>query len=250
MTAIPPIQFSSTVASTNDLALEAAAEGAPHGSCWAADEQTSGRGRREIGGTRRDWFSPKRSNIYMSVLLRPDLEPSKAAGLTLAAATGICSTLRFVTGLHVWVKWPNDLYFGDKKLGGLLTEAATEDGKLAGVIVGLGVNVNVEQDDVPDELIDIMTSLQIAGEQRYDRLELLPAIRGTILEYTDRYVADGFAGILEDLRDFDRTEGRDVEILVDGEWIGGTARGISDDGRLRVETDDRVHLLQAGEVRF
>jgi BirA family biotin operon repressor/biotin-[acetyl-CoA-carboxylase] ligase len=250
MTAIPPIQFSSTVSSTNDLALEAADEGAPHGSCWAADEQTAGRGRREIGGARRDWHSPKHSSIYMSVLLRPDIEPSRAAGLTLAAATGICSTLRFVTDLDVWVKWPNDLYIGDKKVGGLLTEAATEDGKLAGVVVGLGVNVNIEQEDVPEELIDIMTSLQIAGGRTWDRLRLLPAIRGAILEYTDRYVADGFPGIIEDVRAFDRTEGRDVEILVEGDWIEGVARGISDDGRLRVETDDRVHLLQAGEVRF
>lgn len=250
MTAIPPIQFSSKVSSTNDLALEAASEGAPHGSCWAADEQTSGRGRREVGGERRVWFSPKHANIYLSVLLRPDLEPSKAAGLTLASAAGICSTLRFITGLDVWVKWPNDLYIGDKKVGGLLTEAATENGELSGVIVGLGVNVNVAAEDVPEELRDIMTSLQIEGERSWDRLRLLPAIRGTLLEYTDRYVADGFAGVIDDLRDYDRTEGRDVEILVDGQWVGGISRGIADDGRLRVETDDQVHLLQAGEVRF
>ncbi|MGM0557899.1 MAG: biotin--[acetyl-CoA-carboxylase] ligase [Myxococcota bacterium] len=250
MAAIPPIQFSTKVTSTNDPALEGADTGAPHGSCWAADEQTSGRGRREVGGERREWFSPKHSNIYMSVLLRPDVEPSKAAGLTLAAAAGVCSTLRSITGLDVWVKWPNDLYIGDKKLAGLLTEAATQDGELSGVVVGLGLNVNVSEDDVPSELTDIMTSLQIAGERRWDRLELLPAIRSSILEYADRYVAKGFAGIIDDLRDFDRTEGRDVEILVEGTWVGGIARGISDDGQLRVETDDQVHLLQAGEVRF
>jgi BirA family biotin operon repressor/biotin-[acetyl-CoA-carboxylase] ligase len=250
MTVIPPIQFSAKVSSTNDLALKGADEGAPHGSCWAADEQTAGRGRREIGGERREWFSPKHSNIHMSVLLRPNVEPSRAAGLTLAAAAGICSTLRFITGLDIWVKWPNDLYIGDKKLAGLLTEAATEDGELAGVVVGLGLNVNVSEGAVPTELSAVMTSLQIAGDRYWDRLQLLPAIRGSILEYADRYVARGYAGIIDDLRDFDRTEGRDVQILVDGEWVDGTARGISDDGQLRVETANRVHLLQAGEVRF
>lgn len=251
MAELPPIQFHSSVGSTNDLALAANNVKAPHGSCWAADHQTSGRGRREVGGDRREWFSPEHANLYLSVLLRPDVEPAKASGLTLAAAAGVCHELRALSGVDIWIKWPNDLYIGSKKVGGILTEALTERNELQGVVVGLGINVNISEEQVPEELADIMTSLQIGADGKtFDRLRLLPAIRDAVVEYSERYAADGFPGIIEQLRAYDRTKGKTVSILQGGDWVDGTSLGVSDAGGLVVEIDGEEHEVQAGEVRF
>ncbi len=246
----PPILFYDEVGSTNDLALAAPRDKAPHGACWAADHQTQGRGRRELGGQRRQWFSPRDANLYMSVVLRPDIEASRASGLTLATAAGVCTLLRETTGLDVWVKWPNDLYIGHKKLAGILSEAVTQTGGLEAIVVGLGINVNVSADQVPDELADIMTSLRIEAGHIFDRLRLLPAIRDAVVDYTDRYAEDGYSAIIELLREYDRTGGRDVSVSKNGGWKDGVSRGISDDGGLLVEIDGNVEKVQAGEVVF
>src|SRR5690554_3885166 len=113
------IHLLDTVGSTNDLAMKAAPS-AKHGDTWVAEHQTAGRGRREIGGDRRQWFSPPGVSLYMSVLLKPAIEPAEAAGITLAAGIGVCEALGSVPGL--WLKWPNDIFIGTKKVGGLLTE--------------------------------------------------------------------------------------------------------------------------------
>ncbi len=245
-----PIMFYSTTASTNDLALSAPPEAAVHGACWAADQQTAGRGRREVGGKRREWFSPEHANLYMSVLLKPDIEPARASGLTLAAGAGICNRLRHLTGVDMWVKWPNDLYIGTKKAGGILSEARTGADGLEIVVVGIGLNVNVEADQVPDELADIMTSLQMESGQTFDRLRLLPAIRDVVVDYADRYAEDGYPAFLDELRAFDRTDGKKVKVLLNGDWIEGVARGIDDKGGLKVEVDEEIEHVEAGEVVF
>ncbi len=246
----PPIVFFGTVDSTNDIALREADQGALHGACWAADRQTAGRGRREVGGKRRSWFSPEHANLYMTVLLRPDIEPSRASGLTLATAAGVCRLLRELTDLDIWVKWPNDLYIGPKKTCGILSEALTGADGFEAVVVGLGLNVNVTAEQVPDELGDIMTSLQIEAGRVFDRLRLLPAIRDVIVEYTDRYAEEGWEAFIDELRGYDRTVGRDVQVSKNGDWRDGVSQGISDDGGLLVEIDGQVEKVQAGEVRF
>lgn len=246
----PPIQLLRCVDSTNDLALAAAHQGAAHGTCFVADQQAAGRGRRDVGGARRSWFSPADRNLYLSVLLRPELEPARAAGLTLACAVGVCQALRAQSGVDVWIKWPNDLYVDWLKLGGILTEAVTDAGRVEAVVVGVGINVNVAADEVPDELAEIMTSLRIAGGRRFDRMSLLPAVVDGILAEVDAYTERGFPAILERLRGWDRSAGRTVEVRLDGDWTTGTARGIADDGGFLVEVDGTRHNVQTGEVRF
>jgi BirA family biotin operon repressor/biotin-[acetyl-CoA-carboxylase] ligase len=243
------IQLFEETSSTNDLALEKR-HGAEHGACWVADRQTAGRGRREVGGERRQWFSPAGSNIYMSVILRPDLEPGSATPMTLAAGLGVADALVEQTGLDVWLKWPNDLFVGERKLGGLLTEAAIDDGEMSAIICGLGLNINVSADEVPDELSDIMTSVAIETGQTADRLNLVFDARRLLVERCDAYVDGGIDAILGDLRSYDRTTGRRVEISRDGDWIEGVSKGIGDRGQLTVEVDGEITDVQAGEVRF
>lgn len=244
------IYLHESTSSTNDLALEAAREDAPHGACWVADRQTQGRGRREVGGNRRAWFSPASSNIYMSVLLRPDMEPAEATSMTLAAALGVVDALVERTGADIWLKWPNDLYVGDLKLGGLLTEASTEHGRLDGVIAGLGINVNLTGNEVPDELSDIMTSLRIETGERWDRMSLIFAIRDQLVERCETFAGGGLEAVLDDLRAYDRSPGRTVEIQRGDKWVAGTAEGIGDEGQLVVSVDGEDIDVQAGEVRF
>jgi len=244
------IHLFDTTDSTNDLALQAARDGADHGSCWVADRQTSGRGRREIGGERRRWFSPADANIYMSVLVRPAIDPARASSMTLAAGVGIADAVVDRTDADVWLKWPNDLYVGSRKLGGILTEAHTERGRLAAVIVGFGLNVNLSADAIPEDLESTMTSLQIESGRTWDRMSLVFAARDRLIARCETFADSGIEALLDDLRDYDRTAGRRVEIQRNGDWVEGTARGVGDDGRLAVEFDDQTVEVQAGDVRF
>lgn len=246
----PPIYLFDEVVSTNDLALAAPSKQAVHGACWAADYQTKGRGRREVGGGRRVWFSPRGANLYLSVLLRPELDPSRASGLTLATAAGVCGLLREECGVDVWVKWPNDLLVGTRKLGGILSEAVSGPKGLESVVVGLGINVNLAAEQIPEELSGIMTSLRVESGRDFDRFGLLQAIRKRVLEYSARYTRGGYASILDELREYDRTKGREVSVLRDGSWVEAISRGISDDGGLRVEVGGVTQDMHAGEVRF
>ncbi|MBA2664388.1 MAG: biotin--[acetyl-CoA-carboxylase] ligase [Bradymonadaceae bacterium] len=251
MSALPAIALYDSVESTNDLALAAVGGDAGHGACWVADRQLAGRGRRELGGQRRAWHSPGGQNIYMSVLLRPSIDVSRAAGLTLASGVGVCQVLREMTGVDIWLKWPNDLFVGNRKLGGLLTEAATSGAQLSAVVVGLGINVNLGAEDVPDELRAIMTTLAIEAKERFDRLAMLAALRAAIVERCDAFCEAGYPAIAQALGEFDRSDGRAVSLVQEGKTLAGTARGIGADGQLLVELEGGALIeVSAGEVRF
>lgn len=233
------------VTSTNDLALASAKTGS-HGDCWIAESQTSGRGRRETTGARRVWYSPPARNIYMSLLLKPNIAASQAAGLTLAVGVAVCETLKTV-GVDVWLKWPNDIFVGTSKLGGILTEAVTTGPTVDAVVVGLGLNVNIRAAEVPEDLQEVMTSLQIETGQVVDRLTLVHPLHGAMLHWSQAYATQGWPGISGAVQRWDRSSGRQVE-LSDGRV--GVARGIDPVGQLRVEVDGTVLEMTTGEVRL
>lgn len=242
------IRLFGTVGSTNDLAMKAASEGAEHGDCWVAEHQTSGRGRREIGGERRDWFSPPGVSLYMSVLLRPTLAPAEAAGLTLAAGVGVCEALSDVSDL--WLKWPNDIFIGPRKVGGVLTEASTQGQNLEAVVIGLGLNVNIRQSDVPLELQEIMTSLAIKSGGDWDRLQLVHRLHKSLMTWTDLYSSGGFQAIEEGVSRWDKSAGRKVEVIRSQEHRTGYAVGI-EEGTLKVRFEDgSEERVFAGEVKL
>lgn len=236
--------------STNDRALEGAARDAAHGACWVADRQTEGRGSREIGGERRDWFSPSDSNIYMSILLRPSMSAAAATHMTLAAAVGASEAIAVQTEIDPWIKWPNDLFVGDSKLAGILTEAYTDDGELEGIVVGLGINVNVSRAEVPDQLEGVMTSLQIEGDRPWDRLPLLFAVRDAVVDRCDAFAASGLEAVIDEVQARDRTPGREVRVRRGDHHERGTARGVDDAGHLRVDVGGEMLELRAGDVEF
>ena len=242
------------VDSTNDIALAAAEAGDAHGSCWIADHQRSGRGRREVGGQQRSWHSPSGKNLYLSLLLRPNLAPNIAAPLTLAAALGVRRALVQTSPAldeDLWIKWPNDLYHGDRKLGGILTEGVMTGAKLDAVIVGIGLNINIAASDFPEEITEIATSTLAATGEPIDRLALALEVRREVLIASQILIEDGLEAILDELRAHDRSKGRTVFATRGEDEIEGVSQGIDDKGHLRVELEDGSILsVQAGEVRF
>ncbi len=155
--------------STNTAAMELAAQGAPHGTVVIAEEQTSGRGR--FG---RAWYSEKSSGIYLSVLLRPDLQPSAAPILTLMAGLAAHHAVVAAARLVPDIRWPNDLLLNGKKLGGILTEMNAEMDRVHAVVLGIGINVN--HTEMPPELRPVATSLRIEGRTAYSRIRLAAAL--------------------------------------------------------------------------
>lgn len=234
--------------STNQLALDT--PDASHGETWIADEQTAGRGRREVGGERRHWHSPRGQNIYMSVMLRPHAAASAISGVTLAVGAHVCTAIWEQTGIEdIWLKWPNDIWVGSRKLAGILTEARTGASGVEAVVVGIGINVNLGPDDVPPELEEVMTSVRIE-QGPVDRLNLAFAVRRAVLSGAAEYFGGGWNAVRDDVTRWDRSDGRPVELERDGEWRRGTARGIEPDGGLAVEVDGERLVVTSGEVRF
>ncbi|TXD35908.1 biotin--[acetyl-CoA-carboxylase] ligase [Lujinxingia vulgaris] len=245
----PPIMVHSEVGSTNDEALKALHQGAPHGSAVVAEQQSAGRGRREDRGQRRVWYSPANANVYLSVVLRPKLDASRISGITLACGVAIAQALRELGGGDVRLKWPNDLYIGDRKLGGILSEAATGVGGLEGVVVGVGINVNVPGGEFPAELRDQATSLLRENGRVFDRLRIIQAVRGAILGACAGLEAGGLEDFMEAFDTLDAARGREVRFEQEGVAMRGVADGLSAQGGLWVKRDtgERAEVM-AGEV--
>ncbi|RDV38226.1 biotin--[acetyl-CoA-carboxylase] ligase [Bradymonadaceae bacterium TMQ3] len=245
----PPIVVHAEVGSTNDEALTALRQGAAHGSAVVAEQQLAGRGRREDRGERRVWYSPANANVYLSVVLRPKLDPSRVSGITLACGVEIARALRALGAGDVQLKWPNDLYIGDRKLGGILSEAATGAGGLEGVVVGVGININVPADAFPDDLRGQATSLLRETGRTFDRLRIIQEVREAMLRACARLEAGGLKDFAEAFDALDATRGREVRFEQEGVAMRGMADGLSSQGGLWVKRDtgERVEVM-AGEV--
>jgi BirA family biotin operon repressor/biotin-[acetyl-CoA-carboxylase] ligase len=237
-----PVHHFAELASTNDLAKELAARGAPEGTLVAAESQTRGRGR--LG---RQWDSPPGAGLYVSLLLRPPLPPTEMAQITLTTAVAAARALIRVTGTAPGIKWPNDLLLADKKVGGILTEMETESDQIRHLVVGLGLNVN--NPSFPPELEQIATSLFLATGRRHSRVELLRAWLEEFEALYERFLAREFAGILAEWRRLAVTLGQRVTVRQGPATICGLALEVAPDGALLVETaPGRVVRVTSGEI--
>lgn len=234
-----------TVDSTNTYLKSRAAQGAPHGLVVTAEEQTGGRGR--LG---RSFQSPRGQGLYLSALLRPQVPPARAVGMTAWVAVAVCRAIEGLTGLCPAIKWTNDILLEEKKLCGILTEMGVEgeSGALQYVIPGIGINVSQRPEDFPPEVAAIATSLAQHMEVPPTRVALARALIGEL----DRMLAD-FPGrkdhYLEEYRRRCITTGRRVRVLSPGRERLGFARAIDEDFCLVVEFEDgSVEAVSGGEV--
>ena len=229
--------------STNTKIKELAKEGAESGTVVVADRQTAGKGRRG-----RTWDSPGGTNIYMSILLRPEVKPSQAPMLTLVMAYSIAKVLQKQGYCDVQIKWPNDLILSGKKICGILTEMELNGEEISHVIVGVGINANVKE--FPTELTDKATSLYLEKGQEVDRKQL-------IQEIAERFEADykcfietkDLAFLQEAYNEMLVNYGREVRVLEPGNEYTAYALGIHKNGELLVrKADGNEETIFAGEV--
>jgi len=234
-----PLHFFLETTSTNDVALEAADAGAPHGSTFVAEVQTKGRGRH--GHT---WTSPAGENLTFSVLLRPRLEVERAGGIALVVGLAVREAVaRRVLAARVGIKWPNDVVVGSQKLAGVLVESRLRGSRLDALVVGVGINVHMR--DMPEEIRPIATSLALLSDPSPCREELLIDVLSELEPRFDVFSAEGLVRALPELRMHDALFGTRVTA---GE-VRGTADGIDVDGALLVRDESGATTrVTAGSV--
>lgn len=229
--------------STNIQEKQLGETGALHGTLVVADKQNAGRGRRG-----RSWESPQGCSIYMSILLRPDFMPDKAPMLTLVMAYSVEKALKNCTGLNVQIKWPNDLIINGKKVVGILTEMSTEIDYINHVVIGVGINVNMES--FPMEIEEKATSLRIEAGCMIQRSQIIAEIMRQFEQDYEKFLeTEDLSWLKDDYNTCLVNRGRDVVIHGAEGSYGAQALGINDTGELLVRREDgSEEAVYAGEV--
>ena len=229
--------------STNVQAKRLAEAHAPHGTLVVSDRQDGGSGRRG-----RSWASPSGVGIWMSLILRPEIAPSSASMLTLAAALAVREGIREETGLSPLIKWPNDLVLNGMKICGILTEMSTELMEIQYVITGIGINVN--QREFPPEIRDTATSLSLEAGRSFRRSSLIAAIlKAFEKDYTAFLKTGDLSLLLEEYNACLVNRGKEVCILDPSGEYRAVAEGIDESGSLLVTLPDGTRReIISGEV--
>jgi BirA family biotin operon repressor/biotin-[acetyl-CoA-carboxylase] ligase len=239
----PAIYSFDVVESTNAEANRLAQDGAPEGTLIVADAQTKGRGR--LG---RTWVSPPVSGLYLSIILRPVHPPDWFPRLMLTAGVAVASAIQQI-GTTPQLKWPNDILIGDRKVGGILTEAVFNKRRIDFAVLGIGINVNTEQDELPISIRNLATSLRLGLGKRVSRIDLLQILLYQLEQCYESLDTGAFPTILETWSEFDTTLGRVVEIFLPEKRVVGVAEALHQDGTLLVrDKKDCLHRIVAGDV--
>jgi BirA family biotin operon repressor/biotin-[acetyl-CoA-carboxylase] ligase len=188
-----------------------------HGLVAVAETQTAGRGRRE-----NTWHSPPGSGLWFSVLLSLDLPGGRIACLTQVVGVQISLALEPFLDPTVRVKWPNDLHLCGLKVGGILTEARSQDGNPTLVVVGVGLNVNQGREDFPPDIAGTATSLRLHGPGPLDRARVLDAILDRLQEGTQALAVDDLGDLERTLVERSAVFGKRVRVRGHGGTVEGT----------------------------
>lgn len=237
------IYYFDQIDSTNIRAKQLGEEGVPHGTLIVAGQQNAGRGRRG-----RTWESPPGVSIYMSIVLRPEMAPVKAPMLTLVMALSAADSLKECTGLDVQIKWPNDIVLNGKKLAGILTEMSTEMDYINHVVIGVGINVNTGQ--LPEELEEKATSLRLETGRIIRRSEMIASIMKEFERNYQLFIeTQGLRQMQEKYNSLLINREKEVRILGVKEEYAAYALGINEKGELLVRRDNgEIEAILAGEV--
>ena len=235
------VHFARETDSTNLWIKRLAKEGASEGTLALAEFQSAGRGR--LG---RSWEVPEGTSVMMSILLRPKFEPQYAPTLTLVMGMAVAKAVKNL-GFDVSIKWPNDVVVSHKKICGILTEMGVRDGKIDYAVIGVGINVNIRE--FPDEMADKATSLYLESGRKFDRSQIPGLVMEAFEEYYEKFAATcDLSGLKEKYESILANYNQPVRVLAK-EPYEGVARGITDGGELLVEkTDGTIVAVSAGEV--
>src|SRR3989337_4260444 len=224
--------FFNEVDSTNDAAMEKGAKGLAEGLVVLSEGQTHGKGR--LG---RTWVSPENVNIYMSVLLRPDISPQHAPVMTMMSAISTARAITEVTGLETTIKWPNDILIDRKKVSGILTEMNAEQERINYIVAGIGINVNIKKQDFPEDLRMPATSLKECLGKSVDRMNLLFTLIKILEQDYEELKKDGIMSIFRKWRKGCDILNRRIKVSLPGEEITGAAEDFTPEGGLVVRLD-------------
>ena len=235
------VHFARETDSTNLWIKRLAKEGAPEGTLALAEFQSAGRGR--LG---RSWEVPEGTSVMMSILLRPKFEPQYAPTLTLVMGMAVAKAVKKL-GFDVSIKWPNDVVVSHKKICGILTEMGVRDGKIDYAVIGVGINVNIRE--FPEEMADKATSLYLESGREFDRSQIPGLVMEAFEEYYEKFAATcDLNGLKEEYESILANYNQPVRVLAK-EPYEGVARGITDGGELLVEkSDGTIVAVSAGEV--
>ncbi|WP_174590398.1 biotin--[acetyl-CoA-carboxylase] ligase [Methanocella conradii] len=226
-----------TTPSTIIVARQLAEQGAEEGTTVIAEMQTQGKGR--LG---RKFVTPP-GGMWMSIILRPQIDPMHAPNITLLAAVSVTKALRRA-GLEAAIKWPNDVLVNGKKICGILTEMSAETDAVNYIILSIGVNVNNE---VP---LETATTMKAELGREVDRVKFTQSLLETLEEDYLRFKEEGFTPILWSWRRYSDTLGRPVEVTYQDEVVTGVAQDVDEDGSLLVKTrDGSIRKIVSGDCR-
>lgn len=233
-----------SIESTNTKAKELASNGLDEGTVIISEEQTEGRGR--LG---RSWTSPKSRGIWMSLVLRPDILPTEATKLTQIAAAAVCKSIREI-GINTFIKWPNDIILNNKKVCGILTEISAELNMVNFIVIGIGINANIDDNEFPEEIRSIATSLKNAFNKEINRKELTARILNNFeslyLELIDNNSIKKSIGIC---KDSSILLGKEIRIIYRDREESGIAIDLTDQGELLVKYNNGdIEKIISGEV--
>lgn len=246
---IDEVCFYDTVDSTNEAAKIYSNIHPEVPALFVAESQSKGKGRRG-----REFYSPSGTGLYMSLLLYPDTTPEKSTMFTCMMAVCVCKAIKEVTGIDTSIKWVNDIYLGDRKVAGILTEGMTslEDGKLQYMVVGVGVNIYQPFDGFPDAISKSAGYILDHVDETDIRSKLCASIVKNFMTYYEAYEDRSF---VEEYREKSMLIGKYVKLLTPGHGerkvSKGYARvtGIDDMCHLNIEYDDGTcETLNCGEV--
>ena len=235
------VHFAREMDSTNLWIKRLAKEGAPEGTLALAEYQSAGRGR--LG---RSWEVPEGTSVMMSILLRPKFEPQFAPMLTLVMGMAVAKAVKDL-GFDVSIKWPNDVVVSHKKICGILTEMGVLDGKIDYAVIGVGINVNIRE--FPEEMADKATSLYLEGGREFDRSQVPGLVMEAFEKYYEEFIKTcDLSSLKEEYESILANYDQPVRVLAK-EPYEGIARGITNGGELLVEKQDgTVVEVSAGEV--
>lgn len=238
---ISDITVYESTASTNDLVTRRATDGSTAPLAILAETQTAGRGR--FG---RKWHSSPRQGIWMSILLRPEIPFSQWPRLTSTAALAIALAIENVTKLQTGIKWPNDVLVHGKKISGLLVETGLHPAAGAFAVLGIGINAN--QTEFPEEIRDRASSLKLESGKFVNRNTLVAGILDHIGRLLPQMQTD-FSGVLAQISERSTVLGKALQLHSGGIPIEGVAEGLDEEGHLLLRMQDgALRSFSAGEV--
>lgn len=237
------IMYYKEIDSTNNKAKELALT-SPKGTVIISELQASGRGR--LG---RSWYSPFGKGIYMSTILKPDVDPIDASKITQVAAAALCESFNTL-GIKSYIKWPNDIIVNNKKVCGILTEMDAELNKINYIVLGIGINVNMEKDSFPEDINTIASSLKAESGMHINRQKLVSTILNNFeILYNEYLNKKSISSSIKICRENSILLGKEIKIINGNKISQGIAMDIDDEGLLIVkDSNDNLNKIISGEV--